>query len=272
MTATAHKDPIDTQKPKPRPYGMPKIMALPVGSEARHLVPMEMQSDLGRSSHEVSIRALERLENDFTSVTDAEKAVQAEELAANKAGRSAHRIVQKDGQFYAVGGKMTELADLSDKVLGKRQEAFDAEVRKVATMRENMETLMDQRLICKDTNADAPLRSDIRNHLKGLGHHKARAAVLTAAMNGELPTVHVALTSPMSLTGLKEADLKEVRDFARRSLAPDLYADHQASAKIFDRLIKTSKVLGQKRETMGVYRLKDQSEANAALTKLKSIT
>jgi len=207
-------------------FPMPKPSPWPTSLEARHLVPMadKMGNDtLGQAVHETAIRALEAAENAVNEITKAEHAVQVEQLALEKSGQANQRLVQKDGKIYAVGGKFGELAQLSDKVLGKEQEDFDAAVRRVATHQESMAKQMDAKLVCKDTQADAPLRSDLRNFLKGLGSNKATYEAIKAASEGDLAMIHTVLTSPTRLTGLAQADLDTVRTEARKKLAPDLF-------------------------------------------------
>lgn len=257
-----------------RSFPMPKPTPWPTDLEARHFVPLADKmgaDDLGQAVFQTAIRAMENAENAVNEITQAEHAVQVEQLALEKSGQANKRLVQKDGKTYAVGGKFGELAQLSDKVLGNEQERFDAAVRRVATHQQNMLKLMDAKLICKDTQADAPLRSDLRNHLKSLGHHKASYEAVKAATEGDLPMIHAVLTSPPALTGLKPADIETVRTEARKKLAPELFHAHQQTDTILATMIKASKAIGQKRLSVDVYRLKDESDANDALGKLKGM-
>ncbi len=269
---TATKEKINTKIEKSFP--MPKPAAWPMSLEARHFVPLADKmggDDIGKAVFETASRAMENAENAVNQITQAEHAVQVEQLALEKSGQSNQRLVQKDGKIYAVGGKFGELAQLSDKVLGKEQERFDAAVRRVATHQDNMVKLMDAKLVCKDTQADAPLRSDLRNWLKALPPNKAKYEAIRAATDGNLSVVHTVLTSPTQLTGLTQADLDTVRTEARKKLAPDLFQSHQQSEAILATMIKASKAIGQKRSSVDVYRLKDESDANAALGKLKGM-
>lgn len=255
-------------------FPMPKPTTWPTSLEARHFVPRAAEmgdDDIGKAVFETAIRAMENAETAANEITQAEHAVQVEQLALEKSGQANKRLVQKDGRVYAVGGKFGELSDLADKVLGKEQERFDAAVRRVATHRDNMIRLMDAKLVCKDTQADAPLRSDLRNWLKTLGPNKAKYEAVKAATEGNLSVVHTVLTAPTQLTGLTRADLDTVRIEARKKLAPELFKSHQQTDMILQTMIKASKAIGQKRSSVDVYRLKDESDANNALGKLKGM-
>lgn len=269
--AIATKEKINTKIEKSFP--MPKPTTWPTSLEARHIVPLadKMGDELGAAVFETSVRALENAENAVNEITKAEHAVQVEQLALEKSGQANQRLVQKDGKIYAVGGKFGELAQLSDKVLGKEQERFDAAVRRVAAHQANMVKLMDAKLVCKDTQADAPLRSDLRNWLKALGPNKAKYEAVKAATEGNLSVIHTVLTAPTQLTGLTQADLDTVRTEARKKLAPDLFQSHQQSEAILATMINASKAINQKRASVDIYRLKDESDANAALGKLGSM-
>lgn len=48
---------------------------------------------------------------------------------------------------------------------------------------------MDESLVCNKTATDAPLRSDMRAHLRNLGKHKALHAAITAATAKDATTL-----------------------------------------------------------------------------------
>ena len=52
--------------------------------------------------------------------------------------------------------------------------------------------------------------------------------------------VHVVLTSPPALMGLKPADIEAVRNEARKSFNPELFKAHAEAGKVIERMIVAS--------------------------------
>ena len=73
--------------------------------------------------------------------------------------------------------------------------------------------------------------------------------------------VHVVLTSPPTLMGLKAADIEAVRNEARKSLNPELFKAHTEAGKVIERMIVASKAIYKKREKVASYRIADQQAA-----------
>lgn len=124
---------------------------------------------------------------------------------------------------------------------------------------------MDESLICSQTAADAPLRSDMRAHLRVLGHHKASYEAIKAATNKDKTLVHDVLTRPPALMGLKPADIETVCNEARKSTKPELFKAHAEAGKVIERMIVASKAIGKKREKVASHRIADQRAASDAL-------
>lgn len=82
--------------------------------------------------------------------------------------------------------------------------------------------------------------------------------------------VHVVLTSPPALMGLKPDDIETVRNEARKSFNPELFKAHSEAGKVIERMIVASKTIGKKREKVASYRIADQQAANDALKALRS--
>lgn len=267
--------PIDTNPHKnKRVFKPPMPEKYPVAGEGRHIVPLvETLASAGSSGQaiaDISIRALERAEETHSRVYDAMHAVNVEQAQMEKAGHPAARIVQTPEGLRAVGTKFAELADATDPLLAKEQERIDAAIRNVASHQEAMLKKMDESLICSQTAADAPLRSDMRAHLRVLGQHKASYEAIKAATNKDKTMVHVVLTSPPALMGLKPDDIEAVRNEARKSMNPELFKAHAEAGKVIERMIVASKAINKKREKVASYRIADQQAANDALKALRS--
>ena len=129
---------------------------------------------------------------------------------------------------------------------------------------------MDESLMCSQTAADAPLRSDMRAHLRVLGHHKASYEAIKAATNKDKTLVHDVLTRPPALMGLKPADIETVCNEARKSTKPELFKAHAEAGKVIERMIVASKAIGKRREKVASHRIADQRAANDALKALRS--
>lgn len=272
MTAKA---PIDMNPHKnKRAFKPPAPDKYPVSAEARHLVPLvetlTAAGTSGQAISDIAIRALERTEETHQRVYDAMHAVNVEQAQLEQAGHPPARIVQTPEGLRAVGTKFAELADAADPLLSKEQERIDAAIRNVASHQEAMLKKMDESLICSQTAADAPLRSDMRAHLRVLGHHKASYEAIKAATNKDKTLVHVVLTSPPALMGLKPDDIEAVRNEARKSLNPELFKAHAEAGKVIERMIVASKAINKKREKVASYRIADQQAANDALKALRS--
>jgi len=255
-------------------FEMPEPVKWPVQAEARHLVPLA--DDLGSAGHlgtaiyEISIRAMERAENTAKQVAEAENAVNVAQLALQKSGNGAAGLVQKDGKIHAIPTAYADLASSAEPVLGREQERFDADVRKVASYQEALMKQMDAKLVCADTARDNQLRSDLRNHLKSLGG-KASYTAIKAATEGDMATIHTVLTSPAALMGLKPKDVETVRDEARKKLSPGIYKAHAKVDDVLGRMTLASRTLGKKRDSINGYKLADQQAANDALSKLQGL-
>ncbi len=256
-------------------FSMPEPVKLSPVCEARHLVPfaedMGAAGDVGNAIQDISIRALDRAWSTAEKVTAAENAVNVAQLALQKSGNGAAGLVQKDGKINAIPTAYAELASSAKPVLDKALETLDADIRKVASYQESLVKRMDEKLICANTKSDPQLRSDIRNHLKSLGKNKAKYAAVKAAMDGDLPTIHVILTGPSELMGLDATDVKTVRDTARKTLSPGIYKARETSDEILKRMTTASRGLGQKRDSIASYTLADQQAANDALSKLRGL-
>lgn len=268
------KAPIDQDPPKGLRAAKPPLPdRLSPTLEARHLVPLADTLAAGGPSGEaistIAIRAMESFENTYGRVYDAMNAVNVEQAEMEQAGHPPARVIRTPEGLRAVGTKYAELADAADPLLAKEQDKIDAAIRSVASHRERMMKTMDDSLVCNKTATDAPLRQDMRAHLRGLGHHKAVHAAINAATKKDATTVHVVLTSPPALMGLEPADVEKVREEARKAFNPDLHKAHVESQKVIDRMIKASKANAAKKAKVASYRIMDQQAANDALAALR---
>ncbi len=259
----------------PKAYRPPNPERYPAGAEARHLVTyadtLGSAGDLGTAISEISIRALERAEETHKAVAEAMTAVNVEQAAMEKAGHPAARLVQTPEGIRSVGSKFGELADSADPLLAKEQERLDADIRKVAQYQEAILKKIDAAITCPTTQSDAPLRSDIRNHLKSLSPTDARYQAIKAATDGDMATVSVILNSPPHLMGLKAKDVDAVRLEARKRTSPALWAAYEKSDVVLKHMTTGSKAIGKKKDSINGYRLADQQASNDALGKLKGM-
>ncbi|MEP5760103.1 MAG: hypothetical protein ABJ327_12495 [Litoreibacter sp.] len=74
-----------------------------------------------------------------------------------------------------------------------------------------------------------------------------KGAAVKAAVDGELSTIHVILTSPVQLMGLNSDDVELVRKYGRQKLSPALCRAHEIGEEALDVMTMASRGLGRKR-------------------------
>ncbi|MEP3637290.1 MAG: hypothetical protein ABJN14_08530 [Paracoccaceae bacterium] len=270
---TIMKDPIDQGRarqarlsPKlPEPMRMP--LATQEGALNVHRAALEAGGSLGTAIIDTAVRSSQHTKDDWNRILTAMSAVTLEVGNKIAAGQVPVQIVRKDGQNYAVDGRFTELMEASQPVLVKRQEAHDANVRRIASNLEAMDTQLNDALVCSDTKADPALRSDVRNHLRS--SENPAAVAMEAARLGDMQFIQTVMTTSPALMGLTQADVDAVRDLAKRARKPELYAAREAGQQVMDTMIGLSKAIDQKRLSISGYQAADKRMADEALAALR---
>lgn len=251
---------------------LPKPVAYPAGGDP--LIMGKLADKFaaagpnGQAIHDAGLQALERTKADFEAILETEGAVSTEQANLQKSGHSPVQLLRKDGQIFAVGQRFVELADTANPILAKRQDAFDASIRRVATLQENIQKKLDESVICAETGRDANLRQDVRSWLVSLGK-KAPTAAIEAARDGDMQVIHTVLTSSPRVLGLTQKDVEQVRDIAQRLRAPEDHAANEATNELLERIRMVSRRIGQKQASLQGYRSVDKALADDALKKLR---
>lgn len=282
MTTPPPKAPIDQQPKKAQPRVLlPKETPFPVGSSADILeadgkfptLRCEGSGVTALSIHSTAKQALARAQADFVVVGEAESAVKAEQQNLMKStGNSPVSLVRKDGEpgFFAVGQRFTEMVELAEPVLAKRDANFKESLARVEVFRDKVQKEIDATLVCEATAKDANLRQDIRNWLIGLGKDAGMAAI-NAAREGDLAVIHTVLTSPARVIGLSAKDIEMVKDFASRARHPTGVAVVEETDEVLGMMRAVEKAISKKRNNLTGYIAHDKAAANAALNKLRAV-
>ncbi|MEP5758068.1 MAG: hypothetical protein ABJ327_01915 [Litoreibacter sp.] len=256
-------------------YAPPEVIRPSPTVEGRQFLKysdeLNAAGDLGVMIYQNVIRSLERAYVASNTVADAEQSVIEAQLMMEKNGASAAGLVQQKGKIHAIPTQWDELAQTAKPALDIEIDKMDRDIQAMARNQDAIVAKMDASLVCAHTRADPQLRSDIRNHFKAMGSHKAKGAAAKAAMDGDLPTIHTILTGPIQLMGLSSDDVELVRKYGRQKLSPALCRAHEIGAEALDVMVMSSRGLGQKREAIQTYRLKDQEAANNALSKVRNM-
>ncbi|MEO0566701.1 MAG: hypothetical protein AAF066_03145 [Pseudomonadota bacterium] len=265
--------PIDQEKPRQARLSaqLPPTMRMPVGhqSEAlnQHREALEKAGSFGTAIIDIATRSADHARDDWNRIDTTENTVKAEVGNKIKAGLVPVEIVRKDGQNFAVDGRFVELCDAAAPVLQRRMAAHGENMDRVITNMRSLEKQMDDALVCDQTKADAPLRSDIRSHIRQSDNPAATA--LEAARLGDKSFIATILGSSPALLGLTPADVDDVRDVAKRALSPDTYAAHQAGEKVLQSMMVLGKSLDEKRLSLSGYQMADKRMADEALAALR---